>query len=827
MLEGRGQHMINYNELKKGRTSKDIVNFSPVLEKIEEYESMEEKGQNKQSDIKEDGTNNKEILKDSVISSILHGLDDKNTPNKSSILKKKSLFHSQKSRRLPKKSLKQLPSTKKLLDIIGTETKKEEKKKITFNIVQPSPIKKIHANINTIKSKKDNAILKNKRKTVALFYQKRPSQGLNLSTQTNDIENYKNTIRGNYQTNGTEANQKLLGKPQKKYSVESISRVSDDMRFSSLIKKNKIQLVKGFSFKSKLNNNVKKISYLQSLLDDPKIKEKEDLIKRIKIYAFIQSVCSLISILLSIIDSALFNKYSYDYVIENNIEYNELYIIGQRTINPNENIARTLNGIFSFICVIMTIFIFWAKFNFNKKEEAKILNRRNKNINANLNFIHEFIYSNIGTTQKASVSKLLLRSIINIIFYPPKMNYVYYSYSNNILCIYPINTVFLLFSSLKLYNIYRCIFYFYPITTTLGKTLCQKNNVKLNVKFMFKTFLSNHEIAFPFCILLILLIIISILLENVEEFSVDMLQYKSIESYNYKDKAKIIMGNKLTIYDTLWIYLSFLLRNPFGELLPKTPFGKLLLLTFYILGSLFLCTIYFKLNDLIQLDRASIQAYSKLQKLFEPVNKENKASDVMHAVFLLRKYYTLYNIEEMKQTMVNKDDINKKRRTILDFEIIRLRQKNIFVLRAKKLQFLRVKFVFFLKFFTDFNNYIDDFKTSRKHPINISSMFQNLESKLDGNLESMSVKLSSINSIDSIFERLKNNDNILLRKIEKIKKYNNSLIAYLVDEVNSQINCNVKKKKEFQTKILNRLSLKRSKTKMELNFHSCKSLKDQ
>ena len=92
MLEGSGQHMLNFNELKKRRTSKDLVNFSPVLEKIEEYESMEEKGQNKQSDIKEDGTNNKEILKDSVISSILHGLDDKNIPNKSVIVKKKKFI---------------------------------------------------------------------------------------------------------------------------------------------------------------------------------------------------------------------------------------------------------------------------------------------------------------------------------------------------------------------------------------------------------------------------------------------------------------------------------------------------------------------------------------------------------------------------------------------------------------------------------------------------------------------------------------------------------------------------------------------------------------
>ena len=828
MLEGSSHHTLNYNDIEKERKSKDIINFSPVLEKIEEYESVEEKGLNKQNNSKEEIKNNKEILKDSVITSILDGLENNNNAhNKSLVIKPKSLFNNQnnqKRRNLPKKSLKQFPSAKKLLDIIGESTK-TEKKKITFNIVQPTTsLSKIHANI---KSKKDNAINKNKRKTVALFYQKSTKQALNLSGNYNDGENIKTTLRGNYITYGTDTNQKLLAKPNKKYSGLSLSRVSDDLRFSSLIKKNKIQLVKGFVFKSKSKNNEKKINFIRTLLDDPKIKEREDLIKRIKIYSFIQSVCSLISILLSIIDTALFSKYSYDYAIKNNIEYKELYIIGERTINPNENITRVLNGIFSGICLIMTFFIFFAKFHFSKTKEDKILNKRNKNTNNNLNFIHEFIHKhNNGAKQKSLISKLILRSIINIIFYPPKVNYVYYYYANNILCIYPVNSFFLLICSLKLYNIYRCIFYFIPVTATLGKTLCEKYNVKLNVKFMFKTIISNHKIIFPCCILFIILTLITILLKSVEEFSVDMIQYKNLESYTYNNKTKIILDNNLNIYNTLWVYSSFLLRNPSGELCPRTPLGKILLFIFYIIGSLFLCTIYYRLNNLMQLNRSSIQAYSKLQKLFQPENKENKASDVILAVILLKKYNNLFAVKEMKETFVNQEHINKKRRTIFDIEIERLRQKKALIFRSKKIFFVRVKFVFFLKFFADFKNYINNFKTSRKHPVNISSMVQNLEGKLDENLESISVKLASIDSIDSIFERLKNNDCILMRKLQRLKNYDNFILTYLLDLVNCQNSLISKKKREFQTRIVDRLSLTRSKTKMVLNFKSCKSLKE-
>ena len=81
-------------------------------------------------------------------------------------------------------------------------------------------------------------------------------------------------------------------------------------------------------------------------------------------------------------------------------------------------------------------------------------------------------------------------------------------------------------------------------------------------------------------------------------------------------------------------------------------------------------------------------------------------------------------------------------------------------------------------------------------------MVQNLERKLDENLESIFVKIESIDSIGSIFERLKNHDCILVRKLQRIKNYDNYILSYLIDLINCKNNLISKKIKEFQFQFL-------------------------
>ena len=124
---------------------------------------------------------------------------------------------------------------------------------------------------------------------------------------------------------------------------------------------------------------------------------------------------------------------------------------------------------------------------------------------------------------------------------------------------------------------------------------------------------------------------------------------------------------------------------------------------------------------------------------------------------------------------------------------------------------------------------MDIYKISRKQPINISSMFQNMEEKMDDSLESLNIKLTSIRTIDDIFQRLKNNENILIKKLQKIRKLDNSLIKYLSQLNNSQSNLFLKNRNRRQAELLKRLSRKISKTKLIRNFKSgsCKSISEQ
>ena len=78
--------------------------------------------------------------------------------------------------------------------------------------------------------------------------------------------------------------------------------MSDEFRFSFLIKKNKIHSLGNLSLKnSKLNSDIRE-SVIQKYMNESSFKDKDTLIQKVKIYSLIQSICSLLSIILSIID---------------------------------------------------------------------------------------------------------------------------------------------------------------------------------------------------------------------------------------------------------------------------------------------------------------------------------------------------------------------------------------------------------------------------------------------------------------------------------------------------------------------------------------------
>lgn len=66
---------------------------------------------------------------------------------------------------------------------------------------------------------------------------------------------------------------------------------------------------------------------------------------------------------------------------------------------------------------------------------------------------------------------------------------------------------------------------------------------------------------------------------------------------------------------------------------------------------------------------------------------------------------------------------------------------------------------------------------------------------MNKNIDILNQKIANISKINCIFERLKKNDNILLKKIRRIRNYDESILKYTIDILNEQ-NKLIKRKKK-------------------------------
>ena len=591
-------------------------------------------------------------------------------------------------------------------------------------------------------------------------------------------------------------NTKKFGSEQQK---KSETKISDDLGISSLIMNNKIHYMKKIKEKDiDVNKYVHSIFFLK----DPILKKKDNLFKKIRKYSLIQSIFSAISVILCAIDMELYNIFSEQYIIENNIQYNEYYKIRYRTISSTENTIRILNFLCCLITVAMTLCIYLTKIVFNKTEEAKLL--KHKNNVQNILILYELSNSHLkGHRNYISFNtkvKLIIRLLINIFFYPPTLNYCFKSSFNNVIYLFPFQIFALILSTFKIYNIYRTIFYFIPYTGNLGEDTCQKYNIRFNFKFIFRGFLYKNRLFFA--IIIIIISLVTLLLHSIEFFSVDLsLINDSTEIYIDVNNHNMTHNFNPNFYlDILWLYLSTLPQHSLGDYIPKTPIGKIVFFFFHIIGFLFLCIIYLRMDKIINLDSNGLKAYTKLIKLFKPENKENKAADLIKSFILVNKYYSLYNVD-INQVRENFKEI--RRSTNFDGnEIRKIMKKKISKMKNKKIIFFISKFIFFSKFHIEVKNFLDIYNISRKQPMGVDALIQSIQDKMSKNYESLNDKLTYLSYIDNIYARLNHNDYQLLKKMTKIKKYEESIISYLIERsnINYQKNKNKENKQNKENK---------------------------
>ena len=590
-------------------------------------------------------------------------------------------------------------------------------------------------------------------------------------------------------------------------------------------------------------------------------KETEKLINIVKIFYTFLIIFSLTSIICSVIDGKLFIDNSEKYLIENDININSnnkdiniYYLLKNRKITKKENMYRIINGITSIINCFLLFIIRLKSVRFvnikrktrtiytdnepgsnnqyinqiaQHKKEKKIMRQASalKTTKVNIVLSEDDDIVNESVSLSGTKFRLVFLCIINIIFYPPFVNKIYIGYYHQILYVFPLNSIFMIITFFKIINIYLAIIFISPINSIPNKLICKSNLFSLRNIFVIKIMMNDHPIIFAIINTIVMFFITTSIMYFLEYFSID----KNLGIYSNKGE-----NNFKNYLNVLYLYIFFIKKTAFGDIHPRTLLGKFIITIFQSMGSFLLAFLFFHLNSIIEFKVEEQRAYSRLMKLFDPENKEYKATTVISKLLKLKKLYKdsrsvrdayfklMYsnkNIDyvklmdqkfKMDSTLLDNKNSNnideshyvifglptkKQSREIKSNENLDL-SKTIFSenevgdnkedIRKKIVFYMEHYFVIKTRFIIAIKEFTDNFKIASSFSIQLNDAIFNLENKLADNTQELNSKLFSIEDIDEDFEQILYNHKRFIKRFKRLNFLVANTIIYLV-ETNNKI----------------------------------------
>ena len=677
---------------------------------------------------------------------------------------------------------------------------------------------------------------KDSKKKLDMTYLKR------ISFQQNNSLNFYTSLKGRDTLKKRESIRKFDESPinnQKSMDFSSKNNVNisrsesfvDNKYFSS--KKLKYTTLSPTKTNFKGQKNMQSSNLFEKLKNSVMFEKSENLMFRLKICYTFLSIFSLASIILEITDVILYHKKSDEYlknkynIISSNIsDVHISRLIEEREISSKENSIRIFNLIFSLFCVFFLLLIQYIKVGFNRQSKKKkrynyymnynsFFHKKKKNISkinsreVNNNGDHIKLIlnedTNINYEKKSEYILLIINCVINLIFFPPKVNKIFIGKQHNIIYIYSLNSIFLIIEMFKVINIYKAVFYLFPFNNLLYKTICSSNMVKMDFKFMFKFILNMYPFAFILLNFIFIGILVSILIYCVEYFSLDI-NNKLLNNKGINDLKDF--------YSEITLFCFFVLKSVHGNIKTNTILGSIILLVGGTLGLLISSYFIYYVNLLIEFKPEEKQAYSKLVKLLNPSNNEHKAANLIKVFLLMKKIYIdNKNIrDEYKLKKENNFKGNYNKNNNFNFgmnesidSLTNASQSNEYKDKKKFLKFLCSEFILKAKLINECKNFKNNLLIARNNSLSFNDVLKTLGEKMNANLTQLNNKIEVLIQNDQKFINFMKFQENSLKNVRNLVKIQDNIINYLIEKNNEAELIYFRENREKQEKFLNAL----------------------
>ena len=657
---------------------------------------------------------------------------------------------------------------------------------------------------------------------IHIFYSKPINKNENAFTRQNSDKNfihssknisilYHNNINNNNLTNYSANNifrltNKALSKSRSLLSSSNESNIhfyankGDNKNNRTILIRKKL-----ISFHDN-DDKMLQLNLFEKLKNSPMFEKSVKILQKERFYYALLIIFSFLSIIFQIIDALLYNKKSTEFLEKNRNNNNTTYlnndhnyhILEKRTITNQENTIRIFNIIFSFICVLITVKSYVLKNKYIKQEnkntkyfygsyKSHSQNKKKKSIKyeEHINIIPHDDLIPKKKIPKSEIVNTIIFCLINVICFPPSVNKVYITINKDFIFVYSLNSIVLLFTMLKFINIIRAIVHLSPLNNLIYKTMCNSKMVKMNFLFMLRYFLNRYPMIFIVINFFIFGTIFCILIYAIEFFSLDL------KNGYWNNKGD---NNLKNLYNTIYLYLFFIIKNEFGDIMPKSEIGLFIMLIIGTLGSFGISYFVYFMLQIIQLSSDEEKAYSKISKIMDPLNKQHKSANLIKYLILIRqifkenknfeKSYAInklnyrkmnYYKKSYKKLVFNPEDIYKNYALIEE----NVRNKRQFI------YYLYHKFIIKTKIFSECKIFNNNLKIARNFSHSFTDLLKTLGHKINDNLNQLDSKLQVIiykerQYVDFMKFQKKN-----VKRIKKISFYQNEIIDYLINKHNT------------------------------------------
>jgi len=491
-------------------------------------------------------------------------------------------------------------------------------------------------------------------------------------------------------------------------------------------------------------NLVHPLSYIESIKN---IEDKNTIYGKFRIkilvYDIIITLFSLCSVILMSLDNNIYINNSRSYVKDLCTEKHLLdncYIvfeqINKRKITKIENSLRILNLICCIICILFV----------NLKFRIYILNLR-----------LEQKISKFGGLREAGYLKIFfLENLINIIFYPPRLNNIIYGKKLKTVYVYSYNSIFLFFSYFKLYNLLIVLMHLSRFNTKISQTICKSHKVKPGLYFVIKSEINRKTKLSIIIILIIFCFYFSFILRGFENMALDI--ERGLEGRKGRNDLQNLMNN-------VWMIFTTINKIGFGDEYPRTNLGRLFIFIIYLIGIFCLSLTTASMTSSIDFTSDERRAYLKLKKIFNPENGEHKAANVIKTIILMNK-----NIKNRNNVLMDKID-NLKEKIILYLKI-----------RGETIVFK------------------DELYVARTYSMPITDLIKSLEMKLYKSVVNFTKQLEKINLVENDLNELQQNQKDIQLKLKNIQFMQEKISNCIVEKHNQNI-IDFKQKKNLINKV--------------------------